>query len=71
MLLAFLPTLPLSFIITIAELIDVNAMPISRPRFFLCEGVTLLLLWSMAFAGAWYPARQSTHLAPAEALRYE
>lgn len=70
-LIAFLPSLPITFNITIAELIDVNAMPISRPRFFLCEGIALLLLWGMAFAGAWYPARQSTHLAPAEALRYE
>lgn len=70
-LIAFLPTLPITFNITIAELIEVHAMPISRFRFFLCEGITLLLLWGMAFAGAWYPARQSTHLAPAEALRYE
>lgn len=70
-LIAFLPTLPITFNITIAELIEVNAMPISRFRFFLCEGITLLLLWGMAFAGAWYPSRQSTHLAPAEALRYE
>ena len=70
-LIAFLPSLPITFNITIAELIEVHAMPISRFRFFLCEGVTLLLLWGMAFAGAWYPARQSTHLAPAEALRYE
>ena len=70
-LIAFLPTLPITFNITIAELIEVHAMPISRFRFFLCEGITLLLLWGMAFAGAWYPARQSTRLAPAEALRYE
>ncbi|MGM9797796.1 MAG: FtsX-like permease family protein [Parabacteroides sp.] len=70
-LIAFLPTLPITFNITIAELIEVHAMPISRFRFFLCEGITLLLLWGMAFAGAWYPSRQSTHLAPAEALRYE
>lgn len=71
LVLAFIPSLAISFNIAHMDLVDTYLLPFTWLRFVICEGVTFVLIVCMIIGGVWYPARSTARLEPAEALHYE
>ena len=60
LVLAFIPSLVISFNIAHMDLIDTYQLPFTWLRFAICGGITFVLIVLMIICGVWYPAR-STH----------
>ena len=71
LVLAFIPSLLISFNIAHMDLIDTYQLPFTWLRFAICGGITFVLIVLMIICGVWYPARSTARLEPAEALHYE
>lgn len=71
LVLAFIPSLVISFNIAHMDLIDTYQLPFTWLRFAICGGITFVLIVLMIICGVWYPARSTARLEPAEALHYE
>lgn len=71
LILAFVPSLVISFNIATMDLVDSYLLPFTWLRFAICEGITFTLIVCMIICGVWYPARTTARLEPAEALHYE
>ena len=71
LVLAFIPSLLISFNIAHMDLIDTYQLPFTWLRLAICGGITFVLIVVMIICGVWYPARSTARLEPAEALHYE
>ncbi|MDR0748898.1 MAG: ABC transporter permease [Tannerellaceae bacterium] len=71
LLFAFIPAAVISLNLGMQEVTDVETMPFTATRFFLCQGIAFVLTALMITAGVWFPSRKVITLQPAEALRYE
>ena len=71
LVLAFIPSLVISFNIAHMDLIDTYQLPFTWLRLAICGGITFVLIVLMIICGVWYPARSTARLEPAEALHYE
>ena len=59
LVLAFIPSLLISFNIAHMDLIDTYQLPFTWLRFAICGGITFVLIVLMIICGVWYPpARQ-------------
>ena len=71
LVLAFIPSLLISFNIAHMDLIDTYQLPFTWLRFAICGGITFVLIVLMIICGVWYPARSTARLEPAEALCHQ
>lgn len=71
LLLAFVPAIAVSLNIAFMDLVETELLPFTWGRFLFGQSVTFLFIIAMILLGVWYPARQTSRLEPAEALRYE
>lgn len=71
LLFACIPAIAVCLNIAYMDMVDTYLLPFTWGRFLVCQGITFFLIVSMIVAGVWYPARQTSRLEPAEALRYE
>lgn len=68
---AFIPAMAIGLNMAFSDLVDKWLLPFDWVRFVVCQSITFALILGMIVCGIWYPARCTTHLEPAEALRYE
>jgi putative ABC transport system permease protein len=71
LLFAFVPASIIALNLGLQEIPNVEIMPFTAVRFFLCQGITFALIALMITIGIWFPSRKVIALQPAEALRYE
>lgn len=71
LLFASIPAIAICLNIVYMDMVDTYLLPFTWGRFLVCQGITFFLIVAMIIAGVWYPARQTSRLEPAEALRYE
>ena len=71
LLFAFLPAMLISLNIGLKDLVNVELMPFNAGRYFLCQGITFVMIACMISFGILYPALKTARLQPAEALHYE
>lgn len=71
LLLAFIPSMLISFNIVFMDMVESYLIPFTLSRFLICSSITFMLIACMIIIGIWYPALSASKMRPAEALHYE